>query len=394
MNSLLLTALLIAAAPPYQAQTLDGRTISGTLTGLSAERATLTTAKGPVDLPLDQLLLLAPKQAPKSVDAPGLTIELTDGSLLHAKQYQATAKEARITLHDGSVLTAPVDAVRIVRLQQGPAAAAAEWTRLTAMQPDSDMLIILNDEAVDYHKGVLGDVTEDVVHFNLEGETLPVKRTKLLGFVRHQAKDASQPASIGRLTDASGSKWAVKTISLGKNLEWTTPTGLKASAPLDAIVQLDVSGGKLVYLSDLKPERQVWTPYFAGAKTPPALQEFYGPRFNRGFQSATLRLGGEDHSKGMALHSRTELVYRLPERFARFKATVGIDDAVRPRGKARLIVRGDDRVLFDSQLAGTDSTRELDLDMTDVRRLTIVVDFVGTPPVDDCLLICEARMLK
>ncbi len=385
--------LLIGAMPPFQAQTLDGRSVAGTLTALSAERATIATNKGPVELPVEKLLFLTAKRPPRDGGI-AITIELSDGSVVRAKQYTMTTKEARITLGNGAIVVAPADAIRMVRLQQGRAAASAEWDRLTATKVDSDMLIVLSGDAVDYHKGVLGEVTDEVVHFSLEGESLPVKRAKLLGFVRHQAKEMETSAAVCRISDASGSKWAARTVRLGKELQWTTPAGLTVSAPLEAIAEIDFSKGKLAYLSDLKPERVAWTPYFGGRQVPPALQDFYGPRFDRGFQTADLRLAGHEYSKGLALHSRTELVYRLPERYARLKATAGIDDAARPRGKVRLVIRGDDRVLFDATLSGTEPARELDIDLTDVRRVTILADFGATPPVDDLLLLCEARVLK
>ena len=80
------------------------------------------------------------------------------------------------------------------------------------------------------------------------------------------------------------------------------------------------------------------------------MKQFYAPRFDRGFDSQPLQLGGVDYRKGLALHGRTELVYRLPERFSRFRAVAGIDDAVRPGGKVRLVVRGDDKVLLEAAI--------------------------------------------
>ena len=78
------------------------------------------------------------------------------------------------------------------------------------------------------------------------------------------------------------------------------------------------------------------------------MEQFYAPRFDRNFDGGPLQLGGTPYRKGLALHGRTELVYRLPDRFSRFRAVAGIDDAVRPGGKVRLVVRGDDKVLLDA----------------------------------------------
>ena len=54
-------------------------------------------------------------------------------------------------------------------------------------------------------------------------------------------------------------------------------------------------------------------------------------------------MGGKEYRKGLAVHGRTEMTYRLPDRFRRFQAVVGIDDRVRPQGSMRLVVRGDRR---------------------------------------------------
>ena len=131
-------------------------------------------------------------------------------------------------------------------------------------------------------------------------------------------------------------------------MQWTTPAGLSIAQAVDKIVQIDFSGGKIVYLSDLKPEDVRWTPYFDAGKPPPAVAQFYAPRYDRNFDGGPLQLGGTQYRKGLALHGRTELVYRLPDRFSRFRAVVGIDDAVRPGGKVRLVVRGDGRELLDA----------------------------------------------
>ena len=76
-----------------------------------------------------------------------------------------------------------------------------------------------------------------------------------------------------------------------------------------------------------------------------------------------LQLGGVVYGKGLALYCRTELVYRLPGRFSRFQAVAGIDDAVRPNGKVRLVVRGDDKVLLEAVIPGSDAPRPIDLDV-------------------------------
>jgi hypothetical protein len=177
-------------------------------------------------------------------------------------------------------------------------------------------------------------------------------------------------------------------------LQWITPTGLSVARPLNRIVQIDFSGGKVLYLSDVKPEDVHWTPYFDAGKPPPAVAQFYAPRCDRNFDGGPLQLAGVQYRKGVALRSRTEVVYRLPEGYSRFRAVAGIDDAVRPGGRVRLIIRGDGRDLLDLSVAGSNPPRPVDLDLTGVRRLAIVVDFGESLNAGDYLLLGNARLSK
>ena len=107
-----------------------------------------------------------------------------------------------------------------------------------------------------------------------------------------------------------------------------------------------------------------------------------------------MRLGGKQFSKGLALHSRTEAVYYLPGRFRRFCAVAGIDDDFRPRGNVRMILRGEGKTLWEATLAGAEQPRAIDVDVTGVRRLTILVDFTGDLDAAGHAILGDARVSK
>jgi len=395
MYNVIFAILLTNAIPPFEVQTLDGQTLSGAPAELTAERLILTTDAGPVSLETEKLLTISSKR--KLVSAPRssrIVVELADGSVIQGRQYVSSGDQARITLADGVIVSAPVGMVRTVQLQQDSGPPASEWTRLIQRKLEADLLVVRAGDSLDYHKGVIHDVTEDSVRFDLDGEVLPVKRAKVYGFAYRHGVEAELPPAVCRITDASGSQWSALSLTLSETLKWTTPAGFSVSQPLAGIAQIDFSGGKLVYLSDVKPDSIDWTPYFGGGKALESMKQFYMPRFNRGFDSKPLKLGGVEFRKGLAMHGRTEIVYRLPNKFSRFRATAGIDDAVRPAGKVRLEVRGDGRVLLDAVISGSDAPLLIDLDIKDVRRLTILVDFGGGLNVGDRLLLCNARISK
>ena len=69
-------------------------------------------------------------------------------------------------------------------------------------------------DTLDRHKGVLHEVTESAVRFDLGGEILPVKRSKVYGFVYRHSAAAEPPRAVCEITDAAGSKWAARKVSL------------------------------------------------------------------------------------------------------------------------------------------------------------------------------------
>ena len=394
MFGICLALLLTTATPSFEATTLDGRTVVGPIVEVTPQRLTMVTDKGKISIPVETLLTVVPKTKPQAVDAP-VVVQLADGSSIRGQRYVADADHARITLAGGEVVETPIGAVQSVLCGALPTAELrSDWSRLAAMKTDTDLLIIRSGGGLDYQKGILHDVTEKVVRFDLDGETLPVKRSKVVGLVYHHGAAAELPAAICRITDTAGAVWQVRSLALDKNLKWTTPAGATVSQPCENIAGIDFSAGKLLYLSDLKPDSIAWTPYFSLRAPPAAVKRFFAPRFDRDFDSPVLRLGRVEYPKGIALRSRTELVYRLPERFSRFLAVAGIADAVRPDGKVRLVVRGDDKILLDAEFTGGDAPRPIDLDLTGVRRLTILVDFDQGINRADHLLLCNARMSK
>jgi len=395
LYTLLVVGLLTAAPVEVEVQTLDGQILSGPVVEWTAERVTIQTGDKRVALEMADLLQIVPKKPSAAPDQqPVVRIELVDGSSLLGSDYVAQDGRARLTTPLGA-LEIPAADVASVRLQAESEAVAEDWARIVGANTDSDLLVIRKEDSIDYHRGIIRDVTDKVVEFELDGDVLPVKRDKVYGLVYHQRSGRSLPEAACWVTEAAGSQWTVRSIVLeGESLKWTTPTGLTVTRPPATVTKIDFSRGKIIYLSDLKPESTAWTPYFGMGKELPARASFYAPRQDQGLEPDGLRLEGKQYRKGLALHSRTKVVYRLPGRFRRFKAIAGIDDRVRPRGNVQLVISGDDQVLLEAALTGKDPPRELDLDLTGARRLTILVDFGEDLDVADHLDLCEARIVK
>jgi hypothetical protein len=395
MWTLIAACVLNIALPEVELRTVGGDSARGTLVELDARHLVVQTPEGRSTWELEKLAgITVGSPADPNVSA-AVSVELVDGSKLAAEAFTAEKGRARVKLSGGDAIELSGEDVRSVRFVQPTEAVAAQWSRIVASATVSDILVVKKDEAIDYHKGILHRVTDEAVEFDLEGERLPVRRSKVFGLVYHHPSGRDLPEPIGILVDRSGSTWTLRTLVLsGDQIEWTTLAGVKLRRPAAAVARLDFSRGKVFYLSDLKPDSLQWVPYFGLGKELPSRVAWYSPREDRNLQSSPLQIDGKRYAKGLSMHSRTEIVYRLPDRYRIFRAVVGIDDSARPQGNVRLVIHGDDRVLFEAIVTGADPPGPVELDMTGVRRLTILADFGDDFDVGDHLDLCEARLLK
>jgi hypothetical protein len=397
MNTLLvgLALVLAAASPQVEVETLDQRVARGALVALDGEKVVIETADGPIEFETKVLRGVSPTARPESPPPdPVVWVDLADGSRLLGSGYAVKDGRATIALGDDPPLEVATAQILSVRLQPAAGPILAEWERIVGMETLTDVLVIRRDDAVNYLRGALGNVTDEAVEFEYEGERIPVRRTRVLGLVHRHRPGRSLPEAVCTLTDAGGSRWAVKSLEFQDGLAWTTVGGLEVERPVERVQLLDFSAGKIIYLSDLEPESVRFTPFFGTADGLPSLAAFYAPRMDRNLSSKPLSIDGRQYRKGIAMHSRTELVYRLPGRFSRFEAVAGIDDAVRPHGNVRLEIRADERVLFEATITGADPPKTIALEPGDARRLSILVDFGEDLGVADHLNLCNARIIR
>jgi hypothetical protein len=411
MTSLLLIALLAAtqtAQPEATITTLDGAATVGFLSAWSHERVTVTTPAGAaVELPLEQLMdVRLPRDVVDVSDA--THIELTDGTSLVYEKFLMKDRVATIEV-PGLVnpLHVPREAIRLIELRPSTPLMAAKLEEIEEKDQPGDALVVTqrDSESLDYLTGVIGDVTAEQASFDWDGERVPVKRSKIAAMTFYQARDAALPEARCTLELADGSRIFAASVKLHEEtLSVATASGVRLEVGLNRLVRADFSAGKVVYLSDLKPTDVTWTPGLSVPQSK-AIAAHHLPRSDASFSNEPLSLLWKDdiarsrrdvrtYSKGLAIRSRTELTYRLPDRMARFVAIAGIDPRDAAQGHVLLTVRGDDRVLWEGVIDGRQPPVEIDVELGTARRLHVSVDYGGSLDYGDRLHLAEARITK
>ena len=387
-------ATALAANADFQLQTTDGQTYYGDLIGIDADGVAFETAQERLTIPLGRLSDVSRVTKPQPpATRPAVWVELIDGSQLLAARYTVADRVASIQLTSEQVVELPTAAIGFVRFQQFESELASQWAKITASEAAGDLIVVHKKGTLDYQPGVLGDITDTTVVFTLDDEKLSVKRAKVAGLVYYHSAGRELPGSICQLVDATGSRLEVAGAKLARgSLEVTTPAGLKRDFPLTQVAALTA---RVQYLSDLEPESATWTGFVSGPNLPDAVKRSFRPRFNEAVDGGELKIGGTVFAKGVAMCSRTELVYRLPPgEFKRLTAVAGIDSRARPAGAVRLLIYGDDKPLVESDVMGTQEPLAIDLDLTGVSRLKIVVDFGAGGEIMDLFDLCDARILQ
>lgn len=390
----LLVLLAATAAPDFQVQASDGEQYYGRLTAVSAKEVVVDTQTGPFTLAFDNLADITPLEKPSApADKPTVWIDLIDGSLLLGLSYDVEDGRAKIKLLDGQMAEVSTKSVAGVRFVETAGELAAQWATIAESDRTGDLIVIRRKTALDYQSGVLGEVTTDTVGFTLDDEKLSVKRGKVAGLLYYHAAGKKLPRSFGQLVDAGGSRLELAEVKLsGDRLIVKTPAGIERNLPLSQVAAVT---GRVQYLSDLEPQSAIWTPYASAAGQPDSLARLFRPRRNEAVDGGELKLDGVSYAKGLAMYSRSEVVYRLPPgEFKRLKALAGIDDRARPSGAVRLVIHGDDRKLLEADVAADQVPLPVDLDLTGVRRLRIVVDFGPQAEAMDLFDLCDARILQ
>ena len=115
---------------------------------------------------------------------------------------------------------------------------------------------------------------------------------------------------------------------------------------------------------------------------------------DRSANGGAIVIGEQQFSKGLSLRSKSILTYRLTEEFKTLQLTVGLAMETKGRGNIDLIILGDNKQLFQDAIEDPDDIRQLELDITGIRRLSITVDYGKNLDFGDLLHLGDAKLIK
>lgn len=407
MNAFWLASVFVFSAVNASVRPLEGEPAEGKIVSLTEKTITLETVDGPKEYSAAALHQVRVAEVePAAIPQQGNWVELADGSRFVAGTFELNQGRVTVDQDTPRAATIPARIVHSVRFFKPEDATNPQWNEMKTAARTGDVLVVRKMAAaeekttskivLDQLEGIVHQITNKSVAFEYDGERIDVPRARLEGVLFGVPVQPELPDAACRITEVTGAVWNARSVRTeNEYVRLTSVAGAEITFPLPDLAEVDFSSANLVFLSDLEPEVAEWRPYFQSPATPASLQKWFQPRRDQGANGQPLTLSGTSFDKGLALHSHTLLSYRLTKNFGRLVATVGIDNRAGSTGNLVLQVVGDDRTLLTQPVKADAEPFELDVDVRNVRRLKIIVDF-GEDRSDagDWLYLANARLVK
>jgi len=336
---------------------LDGTSRQGEAVSLEKSELRFKGADGKVlPIPMDTVLRLDLGTVPARPPLEKFTdLELNDGTLLRCASVKVVDKAVEVSLHGGLNLKVPLDKVANWLTNGADDAGRKDWDSRLIKRKRRDMLAIARQGAINSLEGTLGagDAEGKTIGFTPQGidREARVPLTNIHGLAFERAPDPNLEPVVARLLDTGGNRLAASAITL-KEGAWQVRLsgGMEVSYPAGGMgglapARLDLSRGKLAYLSDMEPALVV-----DPAKEDPTRFRT-GPTRDKNLDMSPLRLAGISYAKGLGLLAPTVMEYELGGEFREFRCIAGFDDAVSgASGPVVLVIEGDGRELARREL--------------------------------------------
>ncbi len=183
------------------------------------------------------------------------------------------------------------------------------------------------------------------------------------------------------------------TVMTATHITWNAlaisfnPVALAAvTCGVDDVRKIDILGGRITWLTAIKPEHYVQTPY-TGAPWPLMI--------NKNSLGQALHTDGRVFHHGLGIHVAAKLTYALDSRYSTLAFIPAMDQSARPWGTATVSVTADGKRIFKSGVlqAGT-ALQPVMVEVSGVKTLKISVDGTNRFGVRGRVNLLDAALLK
>jgi hypothetical protein len=405
MRWLLVGMAIGALAPAGQAAqvravTIEGATVRGEYAGVNdSGEMLIRQAEGVRKLGIASLMQLtwgeATATAPATGTAPAqeraagsVVLYLADGSFIPGEWVDGDGHQIVLQQRLTGRLTIDIDELRGIRIgddSNRPAMDAFEQALRNA-DPTNDRLLVEREGRVTTLTGAVESLNPQTGAFAWRNRTVSLAGERVFAVILARTA-SSEVKAAARCALRDGSVWTGRLeASSAHHVAVTLTSGARVELPVNELTTIHFASDDVLFLDELEPSAFRFEPF--GATRWPY-------RSNRSVANRPMRIGTESFERGIGVHSRSTLVYTLPEGYHKLAATIGIDEAVGSLGSVVFRVLADGREVFSSEpVRGPDEPRDILVPIDGSRELQLVVDYGDDLDVGDQANWASIRLIR
>ncbi len=399
-------------------QFTDGQSAEGTLQSFNESGVDLIVNDTVMQFPFEQISSLnvnEPVADDTSSDVQANTkrgkLTFTDGSYAHINAITVQNETANILTAAG--LSLDVRASNLSKISWlGDDATESEtkqWVELSERNlATSDAIVVSKNGALQLIEGVVGNISDQHLTFSIETRTAEVALKKIKGVIFYRAqREVADPRC--QLTLMDDSRLLVRNIGFdGRRFDLTLVGGQSLSVASSFVRRVDFSVVRFVYLSNLIPSTNTWTPLLASPEILKPLKALRVARFDRDFRGQRLTLSRTPESglkylaetdaydKGIAISGGGRIVFALNGQFKRLTGLVGFDPQSHVSAVVRFMIKTDGQTAISEVMRAANTLQPiaLELDVLGVRRIAISVEYEDGRLAGDVLHLADLKVSR
>ena len=402
----------------------DGSATATSVLSTSEDLAWLSPSIDPANKkwPIEKVAKISWSGRKRNFGQPEYLIKLVDDSLFIAQSFTVKDSQATFSSKDGHLLTTSTRNILWIRHQPIVDNVGnmndSGWSEILKQPVEKgDSLVINRDQSLDFLEGIVGDVSEESVSFKFGERDAQVKWDRVAGIRYYHASGRQLPKSRCVVSTIDGGEINATTVTLSINQQGTgnqesgkskarfeTPCGAVFDVDPAKLISIDWASTSIEWLDELLPIQVEKIIYLPNPKTKPLLEKLKKPSFSQTIQGNMLSLVVinpdtntrqlKQFEHGIQVNGSTRMIWLLDGKFKRVRGNVGFDPRANSNGLITLKIVGDRETLFEKPLAKEDNELiDLDLDVTNVRRITIEIDG-GNNTAGDVINFCNLRATK
>lgn len=413
-----------ATKPPVTVHLTDGSSIESMLWSIGDSSIEIAAEATPIQLAFEKIASLsfnstdnggdrsdASAQLPRLAQSTRGELTFVDQSFAHFRSVVVEGDIARVSTVAGALIETGVANLKTISFigDQSTDQERDQWKELIAQDlTTSDAIVVSKNGTLQLIEGVVGDISDQHLTFSMETRTAKVGLEKIKGVLFYRAqREFTEPSCQLVLSDDSAI--SVRTIALkDSQFEVTSTCGLELAVDVSRIDRIDFSIGRVVFLSDLIPSTNTWTPLLASPEIVQPLKSLRLAKFNRDMRGEMLTLRNVPESglsyltetvayeKGIAISGGGRVVFALNGQFKQLTGMVGFDPNAFIGGVVRFEVKTDGQVAISEVMRAEETLQgiALSLDVTETERISISVQYEDGKPAGDVLHLVDLKVSR